>query len=52
MKKIDFPYNNFPKKDISLRKCAQIIFFAFSEKKVKIFFSRLRRYTAATRGVL
>ena len=32
MKKIDFPYNNFPKKDISLRKCTQKK-IAFGEKK-------------------
>ena len=42
-----FPYNNFPKKDISLRKCTPKKNFAFGEKS---FFSRLRRYTAATPG--
>ena len=50
--KIDFPYNNFPKKDISLRKCTKKK-IAFGEQKV-LKKSRLRRYTAATppRGVL
>ena len=39
LRKIDFLYNNFPKKAISLRKCTQKkIIFAFSEKKVQIFF--------------
>ena len=33
MKKIDFPYNNFPKMDISLRKCTPFFFSAFGEKK-------------------
>ena len=41
VEKIDFLYNNFPEKVISLRKCTKI-FFAFGEKKSKIF-SRLRR---------
>ena len=48
MKKIDFPYNNFPKKGISLRKCTQKIYFRLRRKKSQNFFSRLRRYTAAT----
>ena len=42
-KKIDFPYNNFPKKDISLRKCTHF-FFAFGEKKLKIFFAPAALY--------
>ena len=43
MKKIDFPYNNFPKKGISLRKCTQKNIFAFGEKKSQKKISRLRR---------
>ena len=35
MKKIDFPYNNFPKKGISLRKCTQFIFSPSAKKKFK-----------------
>ena len=38
IKKIDFLYNNFPEKVISVRKCTQK-FFAFGEKKV---FKKLR----------
>ena len=45
IRKIDFPHNNFPKKAISLRKCAKKYIFAFGEKKSQFFFSRLRRET-------
>ena len=53
IRKIDFPYNNFPKKAISLRKCTKV-FPAFGEKKQHkpFFFSRLRRDTAATPLIL
>ena len=40
--KIDFLYNNFPEKVISVRKCTKI-FFAFGEKKVKKFFAPAAR---------
>ena len=40
MKKIDLPYNTFPKKDISLRKCTQKIYFRLRrKKKFKEFFA-------------
>ena len=42
IRKIDFPYNNFPKKDISFQKCTKKEKNAFDEKK-STFFSRLRR---------
>ena len=48
IKKIDFPYNNFPKKDISLRKCTKNNKKttkknnAFGEKKVNFFFRACR----------
>ena len=45
MKKIDFPYNNFPKKDISLRKCTpKNIFSPSAKKKSKNFFAPAARY--------
>ena len=50
MKKIDFPYNNFPKKGISLRKCTQFFFSPSAKKKSNFFFAPAARYTAATLG--
>ena len=47
MRKIDFPYNNFPKKDISLRKCTKKTTTAFDEKKVNKNL-RLRHDTVGT----
>ena len=44
IRKIDFLYNNFPKKAISLRKCTNF-FFRLRRKKSQLFFSRLRRET-------
>ena len=41
--KIDFPYNNFPKKDISSRKCTKKK-IAFGEKKVKKKFAPAALY--------
>ena len=49
IRKIDFLYNSFPKKAISLRKCTQKK-IAFGEKKSPNFFSRLRRDTVAPPG--
>ena len=50
--KIDFPYNNFPKKGISLRKCTKKK-IAFGEKKIKKKIAPAARYTAATpRGAI
>jgi len=49
-KKIDFPYNNFPKKGIFLRKCTQFFFPPSAKKKSKFFFAPAARYTAATPG--
>jgi len=36
--KIDFPYNNFPKKEIFLRKCTPKNIFRLRRKKKSIFF--------------
>ena len=46
IRKIDFPYNDFPKKGISLRKCTPKKKCLRRKKSYKIY-SRLRRYTAA-----
>ena len=50
IRKIDFLYNNFPKKVISLRKCTKKKKKKnrLRRKKSQFFFSRLRRDTAAT----
>ena len=44
IRKIDFLYNNFPKKASSLRKCTKK-YISPSAKKKSFFFSRLRRET-------
>ena len=48
IKKIGFPYNNFPKKGISLRKYTHKKKSPSAKKKVKKFFAPAVRYTAAT----
>ena len=50
IRKIDFPYNNLQKKDISLRKCTKK-----KKKRLRrknIFFSRFWRDTAGTGGAI
>ena len=44
IKKIDFPYNNFPKKDISLRKCTPQKKSPSAKKKLKTFFAPAALY--------
>ena len=51
MKKVDFTYNNFPKTDISLRKCTKKK-IAFGEKKVHKIFRACGAIPFPPRGVL
>ena len=50
MKKIDCPYNNFPKKDISLRNAPPKKYFAFGEKKIKKVFAPAALYRCPPGG--